>query len=265
MRNNWIRELFIGLIILLCLIGIASAEETDIAQMTWGQLQREARAGELLPLHLPASSLAAADVDGTVYGCEILRFQTWFQTADAPLWEAVGIEQPDGVITWTTMMDMAQAVARYNQGSDSPVFLLAIQPHRFPSTFAMMELEGVREQWDSIQQVICSSEPGVNALMVEKVLPIQDIGSKNYVVGIELQDRVYPLARIESRYLTIPKNAKDAPAAQAHIMDAAGSSPVHTGIIPDDMTYVQFCEERSQITNTQPPSEKNFEMWKLMQ
>ncbi|HIU16521.1 MAG TPA: hypothetical protein IAC49_08700 [Candidatus Ventricola intestinavium] len=261
-RRKRIAAMLAGLLLAIPPLLPAQAEEAQI--MPRDGVERRARAGELLELDLPASSPYAVQVEGVVYGCEIKRYQTWFETAKESLWEAVGAERPQGVLAWEDFAALADAVRTYNAQGGEPLLLLAVQPQRFPANFALMDDPDVRAQWEAMQDVVGPAEEGTDALLTERVLALDEIRSANYVAAITRGGAVVPLSGPEARCMAIERDTADVAAAQAEITAwAESATPAATGLLPPDMTYEQFCEEW-QRSYPAALSQANFELWMQM-
>lgn len=248
---------------LSCFIPLTGIAEEIVTTMPWAQLEREAKEGNLLPLE-PLGDDVDAIVDGIVYGYGVKRFMTFFEVGDASIFAAVGLTPPQGTITWTEFMGMADAVEKYNQQNTATIGLLATQAQRFPSTFSLMEQSDIQEQWDAIQSIVYVYSEGKNennVLLTERSVSIESIGNNIYVTGLQSDDTVYPLAEPETRYAVIRRDMDISAAARSEWMSSVKeATPVETGIIPPDMSYEQFLGNWN--LSIPAPSETNFYLWK---
>lgn len=260
-KRHTIKWFCLVVIVLYCLMPLTSSAEESFATMPWIQLEREAREGILLPLNSLDSRLDAV-VDGVVYGYGIKLFQTWFEVGDDSLFEVVGLSRPQGTITWSEFMNMAEAVEKYNQENEETVWLLATLNQRFPNTFPLMNQSDIQKQWEAIQSVVCLNESEMNnVLLKECVVSIERIGNRDYITSIQNGDRIYPLAEPEMRYVVIRRNDAIPDSLVSELMNIVKeASPVKTGIIPPDLSYEQFLKDWT--LNIPAPSNTNFELWK---
>lgn len=249
----------VGVALLMVALGTgAQAESADIVQMVSDGIQSAAQKGELLPLDLSGTDLSAVEVDGVVYGCEIKLFQTWLEAADAETWQTVGLEQPQGTLTWEALLQMAAMVEKHNQENNDDLLLIAMPEGRFSQCVIWADKEAER-----LQKVASEEHEERKALLTERVLSIEEVGAKRYVTGIEYDGQMIALAKREARCLALNADAKDAKGAQAELITRAQKEdPLVTGIFPEEMTYEQL--EAQWPWNLAQPSEENMALWKQM-
>lgn len=230
----------------------------DAAVMSSSELLEKAKAGEAAALQLDGP-LAVAVEDGAVYGCISTLYQTRFEAADEALWQQVGLERVQGVVSFADLTAMAKQLETYNQTAAEPVMLFSLLPQRFPSTFA--PLPSVQAEWNAMAAV--TGTECANALLTERVLTLDELGDGCYVGGIELDGEVYPLSAPEARCLSVATGTKEAEDLQSRIASFAQQvSPIQTGVLPADTTYDAF--KADWLYDAAVPSEENFELWKQM-
>ena len=204
---------------------------------------------ELTPIRDDAQRADGFYVDGVLYGYIRTQYQTFFET-DAELFREVGLEPMQGVVTWEAFLEAADAVSAYNETHDELILFAATLLHRFPNTFAPRE----DEQWARIEKVIGAEGAG-RALLTERALMFQKLGTKSYVDGIVYEGKVVPLAQRETSVIVWPKGEE-----MPKKMDVQPDE--ETGRVPEDMTYSEMKEAWSGYKML--ISEENFELWKQM-
>ncbi|MGM9602285.1 MAG: hypothetical protein ACI3W5_12000 [Faecousia sp.] len=255
--------IFVLTFILILLASTAWAEggvrpPADAAVTSNGELLSRAKTCDVLPLQLDGP-LAVSDENGTVYGCISMLYQTWFEVTDEALWQQVGLERVQGVVSFSELTAMGKQLEIYNQSAKEPVMLFSLLPQRFPNAFA--PLPSVQEDWDAMAAV--TGTECENALLTERVLTIDALDDGCYIGGIEIDGEIYPLSEPEARCLSVDAGNEGAGDLQRRIVQFAQQvSPVQTGVLPTDMTYDAL--RADWVYDSAVPSEENFELWKRM-
>lgn len=233
---------------------------TDAQVVPFSELSNKMSSGDAVALTLDSNhplSIVNKE-DGAVYGCVSTLYQTWFEVADDALWQKIGVQRVQGVIDWNDLKFIAQAVLAYNQSAEEKIMLFSVQPQRFPNAFGAYD--AIKADWEDMASV--TSTQACAALLTERVMTLDEIGSGTYVAGIRIDETTYPLAKMEARCLTAGEQPSESTLAQIEAF-AANVSPVQTGCFFEDMAYDTLKAE--WLYDAPLPSEENFDLWKQLQ
>lgn len=233
----------------------------DIMLMTTQQVIDAAAAGEIVPINAKEDASSLFAVGENVYGCIISTYKTWFRVESLELWRELGIQPPEGIITWESFVNLAESVRKYNQSHSMPINLIDAKYGRFEQSVLLSEYPEVYAQWQEMKDIVGNE----NALLKECVLTLNAVGNAEYITGFEYEDRKFSLSKPEMRCYTIPANSSQIENAQQFIELYEKNKEIgilQSGIIADELTYQELLGGNEYFSVAL--SEKNFEHWKAL-